>query len=471
MTSIGPIEPDTLRARDPDAVVCLIHGTIPSLFGVRLFSRISWMGETSWCRKNLFPAGDGGIHYSPFYWSGRNSHKGRVEAGIHLAGHLAELRDLYPASQHICVALGHGGNVAVYAFRRLQQSSARVPDRLITLGTPFFWAAKRDLRAVEEQLLSISGCGAALWMLIWLLLKSRVVTAPQYSLPVAIAMISFGWAVFLLTVFYFTPDRLRSIAEKQHAALSTDLDPESRVLCVCARKEETGIYLKVLETANSLCCGAWQIRLCQMVIEVLAVINVFQVHLFFRHLLGSPLLVRKKLDAGSAYIAAFMLAVMGFVAIASAMGLVAVLIMTIGAALLRSGPWGFYENLLLHWVTKIKMRETPMIANAQAAKEGEKDKPKLHPSTPVTKVDWIYSAYSFQHANMCNDPRVCESIQEWLCTPGVPGPSSSLRRAPEPGKELLASANLSSGFAVVAGDVRILGQRISEASRELKSLI
>ncbi len=385
-------------------VVCLVHGTIPSLFGMRLFSQVAWIGETSWFRKNLFPFGDDTIHYSPFYWSGKNSHKGRVDAGIHLAAHLAELGNRYPASQHICVAQGHGGNVAVYAFRRLQQSAARLPDRLITLGTPFLSAAKRDLRAVEEQLLSISGCGASLWMLIYLLLSSRVLTGPRYSVQVAIMMISFAWAVFLVTIFYLRPDRLRSIAEKQYAALSTELNLELRTLCICARRDEARTSLKFLESANRAYSGELQRRLCQMAIEVLAVINLFQVHLFFRHLVGSPLLVRKKLDRGSAYIVALMIAAMSFVAIASGVGLVGLLIMTAGAALLRSGPWSLYENLLLHWVLKIKTRETPMTASAQATTE----------RTAVTKEDWIYSSYSFQHSNMYGDPRVCESIRRWL---------------------------------------------------------
>jgi hypothetical protein len=405
MTSIGPIQTDIPRARDPDMVVCLVHGTIPSLFGISLFSRIPWIGESSWFRKNLFPLDDGAIHYSPFYWSGKNSHKGRVDAGIHLAAHLSELGNRYPASQHICVAHGHGGNVAVYALRRLQQSAARLPDRLITLGTPFLSAAKRDLRAVEEQLLSISGCGAALWMFVYLLLSSRFVTVPRYSVQVAATMISFAWAVFFLTLFYLRPDRLRSIAEKQYAALSTELDLELRTLCICARRDEGRISLKFLETANRAYSGEWQRRLCQMVVEVLAVINIFQVHLFFRHLVGSPLLVRKKVDRGSAYIVASMIAAMSFVALASGLGLVALLIMTIAAALLRSGPWGFFENLLLHWVLKIKTRETPVTANARATKEG----------TLLTKEDWIYSSYSFQHSNMYGDPRVCESIRQWLC--------------------------------------------------------
>jgi hypothetical protein len=399
MTSIGPIQPDIPRARDPDMVVCLVHGTIPSLFGIRLFSRVHWIGETSWLRKNLFPLGEGAIHYSPFYWSGRDSHKGRVEAGIRLAAHLSELGNRYPASQHICVAHGHGGNVAVYALRRLQQSAARLPDRLITLATPFFSAAKRDLRAVEQQLLGISGCGAALWMLVYLLLSSRYVTVPRYSVQVAVTMISFAWAVFLLTLFYLRPHRLRTIAEKQSAALSTELDLELRTLCICARRDKAIISLKVLETANRAFSGEWQRRLCQMVVEVLAVINIFQVHLFFYHLVGSPLLVRKKLDRGSAYIVAFMIAAMGLAAIASGLGLVALLIMTIAAALLRSGPWALYENLLLHWVLKIKTRETPV-----TAKEG----------TLLTKEDWIYSSYSFQDSNMYGDPRVCQSIRQWL---------------------------------------------------------
>jgi hypothetical protein len=376
-------------------VVCLVHGTIPSLFGIRLFSQVSWLGETSCFRKNLFPYSDDEIHYSPFYWPGKNSHKGRVEAGIHLAAHLAELGNRYPASQHICVAHGHGGNVAVYALRRLQQAAARLPDRLITLGTPFLSAAKRDLRTVEEQLLSISGCGAALWMLVYLLLSSRLFTAPRYSIQVAVTMISFAWAVFLLTLFYLRPERLRSVAEKQHAALSTEFDLELRTLCLCARRDEARVSPEMLEAANNAYSGELQRRLCQMVVEVLAVINLFQVHLFFRHLVGSPLLVRKKLDRGSAYIVAFMIATMGFVAIASGLGLVALLIMMIGAALLSSGPWSLYENLLLHWVLKIKTRETPMAA-------------------PVTKEEWVYSSYSFQHSNMYDDPGVCESIRQWL---------------------------------------------------------
>jgi hypothetical protein len=208
-----------------------------------------------------------------------------------------------------------------------------------------------------------------------------------------------------LTLFYLRPDRLRSIAEKQYAALSTELDLELRTLCICARRDEARISLKFLETANRAYSGEWQRRLCQMVVEVLAVINIFQVHLFFRHLVGSPLLVRKKVDRGSAYIVASMIAAMSFVALASGLGLVALLIMTIAAALLRSGPWGFFENLLLHWVLKIKTRETPVTANARATKEG----------TLLTKEDWIYSSYSFQNSNMFGDPRVCESIRQWLC--------------------------------------------------------
>ena len=259
----------------------------------------------------------------------------------------------------------------MYAFRRLQQSAARLPDRLITLGTPFFWAAKRDLRTVEEQLLSISGCGAVLWMLIFLLLKLRMIAPLHYSLQVALAMIFFGWAVFFLTVFYLRPDRLKSVAERQCSALSTELDLELRALCIFARRDDTRTYLKFIEAANRVCSGEWEMRVGQMVVEVLAVITVVQVHLFFRHLLGSPLLVRKKLDPGSAYILAFMIAVMGFVAIASAMGLVALLLMTMATAFVCSGPWGLDENLLLHWVLKIKTRETPMTAGARAVVEGE----------------------------------------------------------------------------------------------------
>lgn len=398
MTSTGPLEPEIARAKDP--VVCLVHGTIPSRF-----SKIPWLQESSWFRKNLFPLGEDRVHYSPFYWSGTNSHKGRIEAGTDLAAHLAELRNRYPAAQHICVAHGHGGNVAAYACRRLRQSAAPLPDRLITLGTPFVWTTKRDLGAVREQLLSISGCGAALGMFVYLLLKSGVVGAPQYAGEVAITIIACGWAVFLLTFFHLRPDRLGRIAEKQYAALATELDLELRTLCICACRGEAETHVKFLEMATRALSGEWKRKLWQMMIEVLAVINIFQVHLFFRHLVGSPLLVRKKLDPGSACIVAFLIVVMGLVAIASAMGFVALLIMIIAGAWLPSGPWSLYENLLFPWVLKIKIRETPMTANAQAAKQG----------IPVTKEEWIYSSYSFEHSHMCGDARVCESIREWLC--------------------------------------------------------
>ena len=77
-------------------VVCLVHGTIPSVFGIRLFSRVPWIGETSWFRKNLFPLGDdalGGFRFHSGFGTALSRYV-RHGIGVHHAGMLPKYRRL-----------------------------------------------------------------------------------------------------------------------------------------------------------------------------------------------------------------------------------------------------------------------------------------------------------------------------------------------------------------------------------------
>jgi hypothetical protein len=424
MVSIGVIERDLPRTKDPDTVVCLVHGTIPSLLGIRLFSRIPWLEETSWFRKNLFQSDSEGIYYSPFYWSGENSHRGRAQAGVDLADHLRELRNRHPSSQHICVAHSHGGNVAAYACRRLQQSAARLPDRLITLGTPFFWVTRRNPEAVYNLLLGVSLGGALLWMLTFVLLKSRVLELPDYMSLVAVGMIMFCWAVLLLVALYC--ERLGKIAEKQYSTLSTTLKSGLNTLCICARRDEAKIYLELIETINQVCFGQWQVKICQYFSKLLFVVVFI---LCLRIIRGDFSLIGLFFfgpqDFGSSLIRAAFVVIICVLALVSAMGPIALLHITIGTGLLRSAPWGFGENFLLHWLLKIQIRGTPMTTDGEIMMDREHgqltelrlstpdSKPEVNPSR-VDVIEWIYSTYSFQHSSMYTDPRVCKAIQDWM---------------------------------------------------------
>jgi hypothetical protein len=122
-----------------ESILILIHGTFAS--------NAPWTKAESVFCKHLERKVGGKITFDRFNWSGGNSHKSRVAAAEQLyikLDKLAEVKD----KKKIIIAHSHGGNVALYALRKLGHRGLHF--NLITLATPFLNATLRDYRYILE---------------------------------------------------------------------------------------------------------------------------------------------------------------------------------------------------------------------------------------------------------------------------------------------------------------------------------
>ena len=128
--------PDRITTdREPERIITLVHGT---------FAR-----HASWTHEGLLNDTLGGIKgvlLNRFCWSGGNSHTDRLEAGRQLADHLIALAEKFKNAKLFIVSHSHGGNVAMYALKHLEEK--RIAYRIngvVTLATPFITLRRRRL--------------------------------------------------------------------------------------------------------------------------------------------------------------------------------------------------------------------------------------------------------------------------------------------------------------------------------------
>jgi hypothetical protein len=114
--------------------IVLIHGT---------FARgASWTTPDSTVVQALRTrSGCRSVH--PFPWSGKNSHKARVQAGLELAHFVHNLCNNGDIQRIWCVTHSHGGNVALYALRH-DAFKHRLAG-IAFLGTPFLHIHRRNV--------------------------------------------------------------------------------------------------------------------------------------------------------------------------------------------------------------------------------------------------------------------------------------------------------------------------------------
>ena len=117
-------------------LVTLVHGTWPDPDG--------WVSARSFLRCQL-ACHLGDVVFRDFTWAGTNTHAARTEGGARLAQFLRAGREQHPDARHVIIAHSHGGNVALYAMR--DPAARRAVDGIVTLGTPFLCARRRDLRS------------------------------------------------------------------------------------------------------------------------------------------------------------------------------------------------------------------------------------------------------------------------------------------------------------------------------------
>lgn len=147
-----------MASQDParKCVIVLIHGTFAS--------GASWIRpESRFSGYLLDTIGEAAV-ILPFVWSGHNSHRARIQAGVELGELLRNSPRNHPNWPHFLVAHSHGGNVALYAMRDPEVVTAVAG--LVFMGTPFILVEPRQLPANAENLFRLAGFGVGFVALI-----------------------------------------------------------------------------------------------------------------------------------------------------------------------------------------------------------------------------------------------------------------------------------------------------------------
>jgi len=151
-----------------DYLITLVHGTFAT--------KAPWASEgsnlCSKIRSALAP--EHKVDFFSFNWSGKNSNQARFSASEELAQVLKEQETLYPGKKKIIIAHSHGGNIAMYALKKLGNAKAKFS--LVTMATPFLNSKVRSFENNIEThiilvplLLCAIGFFLMLWMGIWVM--------------------------------------------------------------------------------------------------------------------------------------------------------------------------------------------------------------------------------------------------------------------------------------------------------------
>lgn len=107
--------------------VTLVHGTFAK--------DAAWTKEDSVLRRNLEKELNDDVKFFAFEWSGRNSQKERLRAGVALKRQLLKSLEEQPYAAHFIISHSHGGNIAMIATRAKPVASKLIG--LVCLATPF----------------------------------------------------------------------------------------------------------------------------------------------------------------------------------------------------------------------------------------------------------------------------------------------------------------------------------------------
>jgi hypothetical protein len=271
-----------MEAACPRYVLVLIHGT---------FAKYApWINPEGKFAKALMRLLNTSCVAYDFNWSGENSHKERREGGNSLATFLLQKHQMHPKSEIIIIAHSHGGNVALYAIKKLVCPPFHF--RLVTLATPFLSFTLRDLKVLYKYLPYFT------WLLAFVLLLFvffippvilisymhnliRPLIGPIHLPPTSVYFYNIIWLAFIFSliidllfkvnvaekvwniilyliypigvianwtekVYDFTKDYLESLRKKAAIILdelNTNGYPDFKSLSIIFKGDEAGIWL------------------------------------------------------------------------------------------------------------------------------------------------------------------------------------------------------------------------------------
>ncbi|MFM9845807.1 MAG: esterase/lipase family protein [Hyphomicrobiaceae bacterium] len=242
--------PDTAQGRYQ---ITLVHGT----FG----KGTAWTQEGSGLRQKLSESlRDACLNV--FEWSGRNTHRARLEAGRELAEFLDAIALRDPHARQVVITHSHGGNVALYAGRHIKNRQGLA--RIVFLATPFIVcrALKGRLGYLSIRVL-VSVVLAS--VLSGFLIRSVTPKPPEahedywlnlspedkgyYELVEAIQGIAL--AMIFVVAFLLATAYVRRMTARQLARLRWPRLDELSFLSVCYKVDEAAIYLSHLNLATT----------------------------------------------------------------------------------------------------------------------------------------------------------------------------------------------------------------------------
>jgi hypothetical protein len=205
MASISQSADGTAR-RESHHLVVLVHGTWGR--GVRPFLTdvAAWCADGSEMRRAVQSALGHLTQFVPFAWSGANSASGRMRAAEILRERLQLLRDGNPNACIHVVAHSHGGNVVLYALKKMSED-AKISS-FVFLSTPFIHVVPRSLHPLLQR--RLAAANALLLMPVlgfpWKLFPSHL------SMLDAVLFLAIPYLLYRAFIFFY--GRARSYAAK-----------------------------------------------------------------------------------------------------------------------------------------------------------------------------------------------------------------------------------------------------------------
>jgi hypothetical protein len=376
-----------------ESLLMLVHGTIPSAGPVRLGANPTWTASDSFFCQGLQQRLGVPIVIKQFSWTGKNSHRARIEAAHRLATwFLQELRTPRYARYYL-VAHSHGGNVALYAVKMLPQELRSRVAGIVCLGTPFFHCVPRPanelLVAALFSLLPIVCLQGLLILLRYVGLSTLMNDVSRGSLAFLTNLPSSATHCFingsLLSVFIAAlvgiySIRLENSKEPFAHHIRSDSDNQLRLFCATAKGDEAYRWLRALQlpfTVSFEMVGAFiggTLFIVQIASKIAnAATTMFDVSFWFAVFLDFLLL--------------------GLFGLPIVIGL----ILTLGTAVaLRTTFFSFGESFAVALTQDVQVRVAPPNRNSAVVRRYE------------------YTGSFFTHARLHDDPAVIADVVDWF---------------------------------------------------------
>lgn len=379
----------------PRLLITLVHGTFAG--------NAKWVfDEGSVLRTAISKEFGDKVECETFKWGTlNNAHHHRLNAGAELAIQHNEFVKNNPECPSFIIAHSHGGNVAMYALRDLEQ----IPAGIVTMGTPFITCEPRNIKASESMLKAVAASAAYgfaffISLLAFLLFDNFV-----------FRHLSGGWIIVSLLIgFYLVilpiyagammienfPRLLEWAGRKQAESIQRLKLPNTTVpmLSIHVAGDEAGFWLRITRAAGDVPYRFWKMRFGALAFILLIIL---QCSFYW----SMPFSVNSVKDAVWVIFLPVMMAAINMIWLASLWQVIMVGLPKIARAL----PHAFGgESLLDNWLTRIGTSVMPVEAPNSTERK----------YSPRRKRFWGVPLPDLLHSWMYNDKESVDEMVEWL---------------------------------------------------------